>query len=82
MKLIRMKKTMAGPGGVIPAGKNITVGDEAAAALVAADAAEIIGHISDQVTVEVLTPDQETAAVAGAPERAVPTKPVKKVSKK
>lgn len=86
MKLIRMKKTMAGPIGVFTAGTTRTVSDESAAAFVTAGAAEILGHISDETTVDVLTPDRssgtETAAVAGAPERAVQAKPVKKVSKR
>jgi len=47
-----------------------------------AGAAEIVATISEQDETDVLTPDQETAAVAGAPERAVQAKPVKKVSKK
>lgn len=63
MKLIRMKKTMAGPAGVRHPGlKPFTVGDEEAAQLVAADAAEIIATIADATVIE-------TTAVTGPPER-------------
>lgn len=71
MKLIRMTKTMAGPDGVRQAGgRPFTVSDEEAAQLVEAGAAVIIATIQ---AAEVLTPDQETATVASAPEQAVTT---------
>lgn len=77
MKLIRMKKTMAGPDGVRQPGmKPFTVSDEEAAQLVAADAAEVIATIADA------QPAPETTALQGAPETAVPTAPKKRPTKK
>ena len=76
MKLIRMKKTMAGPGGVrSPGMKPFTVSDEEAAQLVAAEAAEVIATIAD-------APEMETAALASAPEAAVIEQPKKRPAKK
>jgi hypothetical protein len=82
MKLIQMTKTMAGPGGVRPAfGRPFTVGDEEAAQLVAAGAAEIIAVITEQAEADVLTPDRETA-VRSAPEQAIQAKAAPKRVKK
>lgn len=83
MKLIRMTKTLAGPEGVFTAGSQRTVSDEEAATLKAARAANIIADITEETEGEILTPDKETAAVAGAPERAVQAaaKPRKRAKK-
>jgi len=66
MKLIRMLKTMAGPKGTYVAGSTTTVGEREAAALVGANAAEIVADIT-------LRPP-ETTAIDGAPERTVQRK--------
>jgi hypothetical protein len=81
MKLILMKKTMAGPSGVLASGMQKTVSEELAAQLVAADAAEIIAHVAD-ISIEVLTPDRETAMVSGPMEKAIQAKAAPKRTKK
>ena len=74
MKLIRMTKTLAGPGGTFPVGSRRTVSDAEAAALKAARACDILGDVPAEAAAEIVTPDKESAAVAGAPERAVAAK--------
>lgn len=76
--MIRFTKTMAGPNGVYTALSTRTVSDELAKTLVDAGAAEIIGVVTEVDEDEVLTPDKESAAVEGAPEKAVQKKPAKK----
>lgn len=74
MKLIRMTKTLAGPNGVRQPGmKPFPVSDEEAAALVAAEAAEIIAEINDAETA--VNDDIETATAEPAAEQAVQPKP-------
>ncbi|MEZ4684192.1 MAG: hypothetical protein R2932_59275 [Caldilineaceae bacterium] len=70
MKQISMRKAMAGPQGVRTIGRVYVVSDDEAQQLVEAEAAVILGTVHDA---DVLTPDKETTAVTGAPERAVAT---------
>ncbi|HMR01760.1 MAG TPA: hypothetical protein PKA43_00150 [Candidatus Competibacter phosphatis] len=84
MKIIRMVRTMAGPHGVFPAGQVRTVADEVADPLIAAKAAVLIRALAPPGPPQPPADGgrgQETAAVAPAPEAAVPSAPRKKVKK-
>ena len=81
MKLIRMKKMMAGPAGTRPPGLQLTVSDVEAAMLVEAEAAEVIAEIADEATsinpvteTADIDPTDETAAVDPVTETATPAK--------
>lgn len=84
MKLIRMLKMMAGPGGVRHVGKTLTVSDDEADQLVAAEAAAVIAVIAviadpaqeaDELPVEM-----ETATVDPVAETAVRPKAKRKAT--
>lgn len=82
MKLIRMLKTMAGPGGVrSPGMKPFTVSDVEADQLVAAEAAEVIAVIADPAqAADELPVEMETATVDPVMETAARPKAKKKAT--
>lgn len=74
MKIVHMLKTMAGPDGVTPVGKTMTVDEVTAAQLVEAEAAEVIATVAAPVSQETV----ETAAVDPVVETATRPKAKKK----
>lgn len=81
MKLIRMLKMMAGPGGVRHVGKTLTVSDDEADQLVAAEAAEVIAVIADPAQeADELPVEMETATVDPVAETAVRPKAKRKAT--
>lgn len=84
MKIIRMTKTMAGPGGIYAAGLVRTVEDGVAAMLIGSGAAILAPGVVQPSTPPPAPPqlgegsEPETAAVEGAVEVAVQAKPLKR----